>query len=719
MLRQGAGCSRGGAGGHGTTATGYRSRRAHTKTRTGCRTCRQRKVKCDETRPICTNCSKRGLHSECEYRDTVVWVHQTNPRPAVAPTSTSTSTSSPGTPSSSSSYQSAPRSDASACGSTPELSPGSIDLSSIDPNILPPRATAQTLTTTLACISDPTTALLTHTHCYTTSRHIPAPTSILPLDPASLTTLRLLHFFTTTTALSLSTRSAVQQLWQTHVPTLALRLADYPGQQYLLNVVLAVAALHAARIRFGGKEKQKEDLGKKRRREMEREQWLVVAREKHQLCLGGFRTAVARCASRGVGQRIFESKRGDPSNNEEGGYGCDDINSPGGYGENVAPKFNGEASREHEELEGVFLASGLLCFYGISVATLGMDQEIDCEVKRKAPSISLSPSRRASSPPATLPGPFLTWLPLARGTPAIIHLSPLGWGMISHAHLAPLASGMDTFVPHHPFTHIFSSLKSLLSPAYELHPRLPQPISPLTSDVFTKAMDTMKFSFERFFTYEDPVAAAMCFPVTVDDKFIISVLGRGGGGEGVEGDREGCGGIMEGDNVVLDRDPRSLVIMAHFMVLMVIIEYLLPGEKEVMGLVERDWRGSWDENGSDNDGDELDRNNDNRGLERDARQPDGESQSTKCEVRPCVNRGWWIADLGRHEIKAIARYLSDVDAEEMAMDIDGLVEGEERGGRWTRCMEWPLEMAHGDVAARVAHDYVPQGVIYQKKTGIL
>ncbi|KAK0483250.1 hypothetical protein IW261DRAFT_1417192 [Armillaria novae-zelandiae] len=35
--------------------------RAHNKTRSGCRTCKQRKVKCDEEFPICKNCTRRGV----------------------------------------------------------------------------------------------------------------------------------------------------------------------------------------------------------------------------------------------------------------------------------------------------------------------------------------------------------------------------------------------------------------------------------------------------------------------------------------------------------------------------------------------------------------------------------------------------------------------------------------------------------------------------------
>ncbi|KAK0207300.1 hypothetical protein IW262DRAFT_1302894 [Armillaria fumosa] len=46
--------------------------RPHQKTRTGCQTCKQRKVKCDESLPVCNNCIKRGI--EC------VW-GSTSPRP--------------------------------------------------------------------------------------------------------------------------------------------------------------------------------------------------------------------------------------------------------------------------------------------------------------------------------------------------------------------------------------------------------------------------------------------------------------------------------------------------------------------------------------------------------------------------------------------------------------------------------------------------------------
>ncbi|KAL5612780.1 hypothetical protein BROUX41_004135 [Berkeleyomyces rouxiae] len=41
------------------------SRRTHPKSRTGCRTCKIRKIKCDEERPSCRNCIKHGVN--CPY----------------------------------------------------------------------------------------------------------------------------------------------------------------------------------------------------------------------------------------------------------------------------------------------------------------------------------------------------------------------------------------------------------------------------------------------------------------------------------------------------------------------------------------------------------------------------------------------------------------------------------------------------------------------------
>ncbi|OWO98716.1 hypothetical protein B2J93_5374 [Marssonina coronariae] len=41
------------------------ARKTHRKTRTGCRTCKQRKIKCDEQRPACHNCIKHSV--QCDF----------------------------------------------------------------------------------------------------------------------------------------------------------------------------------------------------------------------------------------------------------------------------------------------------------------------------------------------------------------------------------------------------------------------------------------------------------------------------------------------------------------------------------------------------------------------------------------------------------------------------------------------------------------------------
>ncbi|KAH7351269.1 hypothetical protein BKA65DRAFT_255223 [Rhexocercosporidium sp. MPI-PUGE-AT-0058] len=44
------------------------ARRTHTKSRHGCKTCKERKLKCDEAHPVCGNCSRRFVDPpECDY----------------------------------------------------------------------------------------------------------------------------------------------------------------------------------------------------------------------------------------------------------------------------------------------------------------------------------------------------------------------------------------------------------------------------------------------------------------------------------------------------------------------------------------------------------------------------------------------------------------------------------------------------------------------------
>ncbi|KAF7876650.1 hypothetical protein EAF04_001735 [Stromatinia cepivora] len=47
---------------------GYRPRKSHTKSRNGCKNCRKRRIKCDEARPSCGQCSDRLLGSlQCDF----------------------------------------------------------------------------------------------------------------------------------------------------------------------------------------------------------------------------------------------------------------------------------------------------------------------------------------------------------------------------------------------------------------------------------------------------------------------------------------------------------------------------------------------------------------------------------------------------------------------------------------------------------------------------
>ncbi|KAF9886429.1 hypothetical protein FE257_011461 [Aspergillus nanangensis] len=54
-------------------------RRPHRKSRHGCAECKKRRVKCDELRPVCSNCSKR--YSECHYEaaSSLLWTNEDAP----------------------------------------------------------------------------------------------------------------------------------------------------------------------------------------------------------------------------------------------------------------------------------------------------------------------------------------------------------------------------------------------------------------------------------------------------------------------------------------------------------------------------------------------------------------------------------------------------------------------------------------------------------------
>ncbi|CAG9939862.1 unnamed protein product [Clonostachys rosea f. rosea IK726] len=62
-------------------------RRSHTKSRRGCIICKQRKVKCDETRPRCRRCAYGDR--PCSYQHDIREGEATSSKPATTPTSTS------------------------------------------------------------------------------------------------------------------------------------------------------------------------------------------------------------------------------------------------------------------------------------------------------------------------------------------------------------------------------------------------------------------------------------------------------------------------------------------------------------------------------------------------------------------------------------------------------------------------------------------------------
>ncbi|KAK6509646.1 hypothetical protein TWF481_004378 [Arthrobotrys musiformis] len=65
-----------------------RTRRFHNKSRTGCRGCKERRIKCDEGRPICSNCIRRS--ATCEYEKLEETSARSTPSPAESSTAKST-----------------------------------------------------------------------------------------------------------------------------------------------------------------------------------------------------------------------------------------------------------------------------------------------------------------------------------------------------------------------------------------------------------------------------------------------------------------------------------------------------------------------------------------------------------------------------------------------------------------------------------------------------
>ncbi|EGS18095.1 putative transcription factor [Thermochaetoides thermophila DSM 1495] len=168
-------------------------RRSHKKSRTGCRRCKTRKIKCDEVHPRCGNCVKHGVKCDFEYPEVLAELQAAQ-----------AASQSPSTPSAASGYAS------------PAAGPSSA------------RSTATPL-----CRPPPTPAL---------SQTTPPGQRLLEL--------RLMHHYTAMTCKTFTfTAPVTEDIWKITVPNLA-----FSGSQHLADAILAVAALHLRSMRPDDKE---------------------------------------------------------------------------------------------------------------------------------------------------------------------------------------------------------------------------------------------------------------------------------------------------------------------------------------------------------------------------------------------------------------------------------------------------------------------------------
>lgn len=178
-------------------------RRAHRKSRTGCTACKARKIKCDEHHPSCINCISHGL--QCPFLSMKANLPP-RPRPqsqAASPvTVTRSQFSSPSPVSPHPPFEPLPP-------PPPAPPPPSIPINpAYLPNLLPEVDTD---------------------------------------DPLPTLHLLLLHNFTSSTYLTLTTDPSVAAFWRTSVINLAFSLSSSsPPSSYLLRVLLSVSALHLA-----------------------------------------------------------------------------------------------------------------------------------------------------------------------------------------------------------------------------------------------------------------------------------------------------------------------------------------------------------------------------------------------------------------------------------------------------------------------------------------
>ncbi|KAF7717115.1 Fungal Zn(2)-Cys(6) binuclear cluster domain-containing protein [Penicillium ucsense] len=176
------------------SARPFRTRRSHQKSRHGCAECKRRRIKCDETTPVCTNCGNRG--QECSF----------------ASVSPANSTATSGSPSSGT-----PR------GQDPQAR-------RFEPRVFSNGGRQQTF------------RLATSKRVQRAPRNEPAdsPAESSPSDGISIADLRLFHHYSISTCFTLTEDNDPNGVMQKHIAQWGM---DFPS---ILHLILALAAWHLA-----------------------------------------------------------------------------------------------------------------------------------------------------------------------------------------------------------------------------------------------------------------------------------------------------------------------------------------------------------------------------------------------------------------------------------------------------------------------------------------
>jgi len=357
--------------------------------------------------------------------------------------------------------------------------------------------------------------------------------------------------------------------------------------------------------------------------------------------------------------------------------------------ERAAELFSKLDRESVDEIEAILLASAFLTVYAIASDNLDSESlSSNAATTTSSPKPAAPAQKSTATTPATtyttdttsattnsmIRRPMLSWVPLLRGSPTVIYHSPLGWLTFTQGHLEPLSAGLfKGIVLDHPYQLKLNHLHQILfTQAYIPHPKLPQPLYPITADLFQNAMEMLTQCFARFFGGGDCLGAAMTFPAAVEEGFF---MGLGIEGGRLSDDGGGVRGAARARGHMGRKDPRGLVVTAYALVLLVLAMELFPeyGEELLIG-----------EHVCGVLGIDLD-----HGEGSDSGCDEGECRHPQNHPANVLSPTWWIAGIGEREITEIARHLDALDKEEWwANGMDFRM----AEGRWMKWMEWPLEI---------------------------